>query len=169
MSDAPKKISIVKPRRAPTLYLIITVKLMKAVGLLFLAFLFYTLRNKNLPDAFDSFLRWLHQDPERKFFAAIGDRLENVTPANVRTVAWGTCLYGGLLLVEGLGLAFRAGWAVWLAVGQSAFFIPIEIREIVMKQHAPKALLSLLLLLCLNVLIVWYLYVNRDRLIKHHH
>jgi uncharacterized membrane protein (DUF2068 family) len=87
----------------------------------------------------------------------------------VRTVAWGTAAYGVLLLVEGLGLAFRAGWAVWLAVGQSAFFIPIEIRELVIHPHVSKTLFTVIFLLCLNVLIVWYLYVNRDRLIKHHH
>jgi hypothetical protein len=39
MSDE-QKISIVKPRRAPTLYFIITFKLMKAAGLLLLACLF---------------------------------------------------------------------------------------------------------------------------------
>jgi uncharacterized membrane protein (DUF2068 family) len=158
-----------RPKRAPTLYLIITIKAMKGVGLLLLALGFYKLRNENLPEVFDNFLRWLHLDPERKFFATIGDRLENVTPQNVRTATWGTLAYGVLLLTEAVGLAFRAGWAVWLAVGQSAFFIPIEIRELIIHPNASKTFFSVVLLLCLNILIVWYLYVNRHRLIKHHH
>ena len=29
-------------------------------------------------------------------------------------------------LVEGTGMLFRAGWAGWLAIGESAFFVPIE-------------------------------------------
>ena len=156
-------------KRAPTLYIIITIKLLKAAGLLLLALGFYTLRDKNLPDVFDSFLRWLHLDPERKFFAAIGDRLENITPHNVRVVAWGTCLYGTLLLVEAIGLSFRAGWAVWLAIGQSAFFIPIEIRELIQHPLVTKSFLAVLGLLFLNVFIVWYLFANRHRLIRHHH
>ena len=35
------------------------------------------------------------------------------------------------MIVGGMGLAFRAQWAVWLAIGESAFFIPIEIFELV--------------------------------------
>lgn len=160
--------SIVKPRRAPTLYAIITVKMMKGIGLLILSLGIYKLRNSNLPEVFDNFLRWLHLDPEQNFFAAIGDRLENVTPQNLKNSSWFTGLYGLLLLTEAGGLAYRAGWAVWLAVGQSAFFIPIEIREIIIHEHALKTFLTLIFLLCLNVLIVWYLYVNRHRLIRHH-
>ena len=80
---------------------------------------------------FDQFLRWVHLDPERSFFTSIGDWLDTITPANMRVVASGTFLYGLFLLVEGMGLAFRAKWAIWLAIGESAFFIPIEIFELV--------------------------------------
>jgi hypothetical protein len=64
------------------------------------------------------------------FSSNIGDWLDTVTPANVRVVASGTFLYGLFLLVGGTGLAFRAKWAIWLAIGESAFFIPIEIFEL---------------------------------------
>ena len=32
-----------------------------------------------MPGLFDSFLRWIHLDPENKFFAAISDRLGELT------------------------------------------------------------------------------------------
>ena len=75
------------------------------------------------------------------FFAAIGDWLDTVTPATCAWLASGTFLYGLFLLVGGTGLAFRAKWAIWLAIGESAFFIPIEIFELVRRRlpNAPDA------------------------------
>ena len=113
------------------LYFIVAIKLIKGVALLLLALGVFSLANKDLSDVFDQFLRWVHLDPERSFFQGIGDWLDTITPANVRVVASGTFLCGLFLIVLGLGLAFRAKWAIWLAIGESAFFIPIEIFELV--------------------------------------
>ena len=94
-----------------------------------------------------------------------------------RWVATGTLLYSMFSLIEGFGLIFRAPWAGWLAIGESAFFIPIEIFELI-HHHAfnhprPELLshpkLGLLAVLAFNVLIVWYLYANRTRLFRHRH
>jgi uncharacterized membrane protein (DUF2068 family) len=62
-------------------------------------------------------------------------------------------------LVEGVGLMFRISWAGWLAIGEAAFFIPIEVFELV-KKFTP--LVSVILIF--NVFILWYLYQNRKRL-----
>jgi uncharacterized membrane protein (DUF2068 family) len=157
-------------KRAPTLYFIIAIKLIKGVALLLLAMGVFTLANKNLPDLFDQFLRWVHLDPENRFFSGIGEWLDQITPQNVRVVASGTFLCGLFLLVEGLGLAWRARWAIWVAIGESAFFIPIEIFELLPR---PKVVhhhfAGLLIVLVINVSIVWYLYKNRERLFRHHH
>ena len=167
---APKK-------RAPTLYFIVAIKLIKGTLLLLLALSIFTLANKDLPDLFNQFLGWVHLDPERSFFVAIANWLETVTPTKMGFVALGTLLYGLLLLVGGTGLAFRAKWAIWLAIGESAFFIPIEIFKLVQpvtpgtEEHHmfshPK--IGLLIVLALNVFIVWYLLKNRQRLFRHHH
>ncbi len=166
-------------KRAPTLYFIAAIKLIKGVALLLLALGVFSLANKDLSDVFDQFLRWVHLDPERSFFQGIGDWLDTFTPANVRALATGTGLCGLFLIVLGLGLAFRARWAIWLTIGESAFFIPIEIFELV-RRHAPRAAdssrpelfrhpeLGLFIVLVLNVAIVWYLYENRQRLFRHH-
>jgi uncharacterized membrane protein (DUF2068 family) len=177
MSDT--KIIPQKPKRAPTLYFIVGIKLTKGVLLLSGAVCIYLLAYKDLPDLFDQFLRWMHLDPEGRFFNAIGDRLDNVTPRNVHVVASWMFLYSLFLLVGGTGLAFRAHWAVWLAIGESAFFIPLEIFELLRRHrkdlplearpeffHHPK--IGIFIVLALNILIVWYLLKNRKRLFRHH-
>lgn len=165
MSDTVK---IQKPpkKRAPTLYFIIACKLVKGMLALALAFGVFKLAGQNLPDLFDKALRWVHLDPENRFLSDIGDKLDLITPANVRRVAVGTCFYSLFSLVEGIGLMFRAPWAGWLAIGESAFFIPIEVRELVHLPHFSWVVFSVL---TINVIIVWYLLQNRKRLFRHHH
>ena len=156
---------------APTLYFIAGFKLFKGVLLVLIAGGIIALSNKNLSDIFDNIIRFVHLDPENHFFASISDRLEAVTPANVRKFASVPLIYGFFLLASGIGLALRAKWAIWLAIGESAFFIPIEIYEIIRPhnndsgQHHTATLAAIL---AVNILIVWYLYKNRDRLFRHH-
>jgi uncharacterized membrane protein (DUF2068 family) len=68
---------------------------------------------------------------------------------------------------------FRVSWAGWMAIGESAFFIPIEIYELVHRaipeRPRPGHTVTVLIILGLNVLIVWYLFQNRHRLFRHHH
>jgi len=157
-------------KRAPTLYFIIACKLIKGVLSLLLAFGVYKLAGADLTDYFDRLVHWVHLDPENRFLSDLGDRIDQITPANVRWWATGTFLYSLFALVEGVGLIFRMPWAGWLAIGESAFFIPIEIYELVRRpavDHHRSGVL--LIVLILNVIIVWYLYANRKRLFRHHH
>ncbi|MFZ0828573.1 MAG: DUF2127 domain-containing protein [Verrucomicrobiia bacterium] len=168
MAEDTKVVEVKK--RAPTLYFIIAVKLIKGVLSLLLAFGVYKLAGADLSDYFDRFVHWVHLDPENRFLTDIGDRIDQITPANVRLWATGTFLYSLFALVEGVGLIFRMPWAGWLAIGESAFFIPIEIYELVRHpggEHHRSAVL--LIVLILNIIIVWYLYANRKRLFRHHH
>ena len=142
-------------KRAPTLYVIIAIKLVKGVLLLLLAMGVYSLSDNDLPQEFRELLQFLHIDPEKKFFAGRG---------NVIWVARGTVLYALFSLVEGVGLIFRVPWAGWLAIGESAFFIPIESYELVRGFSW-----TVFVILALNVMIVWYLFQNRHRLFRYHH
>lgn len=153
-----------RPRRAPTLYAIIAIKLAKGVLLLLLAFGVYSLSDNNLPDEFRQLLRFLHIDPEKRFFAELAQKLGGLSESFMVWFAGGTVLYSLFSLVEGTGLLFRVSWAGWLAIGESLFFIPIEVYELMHKFS-----ISVLLILGLNVLIVWYLVQNRERLFRHHH
>lgn len=157
-------------KRAPTLYVIIAVKLIKGLLSLLLALGVYKLAGADLSDHFDRFVHWVHLDPENRFLSDIGDRIDQITPTNARWVATGTFLYSLFALVEGVGLMFRISWVGWLAIGESAFFIPIEIYELVRRPGAEHHHTGVLLIvLILNVFIVWYLYANRKRLFRHHH
>jgi uncharacterized membrane protein (DUF2068 family) len=166
-----------KPKPALTLYLIAGIKIGKGFLLLLAALGIFALAGKDLSDAFDNFLRWVHLDPERRFFVNIGEWLDTITPANVREIASGTLLFGLFLLTCGVGLVFRAKWAIWVAIGESAFFIPVEIFEI-LRRRLPETdahqmfthpRIALATLLAANVFIVWYLFKNRARLFRHHH
>jgi uncharacterized membrane protein (DUF2068 family) len=161
----PEDVPISQPtkRRAPTLYVIIAGKLIKGTLAVALALFIFKLAGRDLSDVFDNIVHWFHLDPESRFFSEIGDRLDRVTPANVRWVGVVTVVYSLFSLVEGIGLIYRASWAGWLAIGESAFFIPIEVRELILRPHW-----FLLGVLAFNVLIVWYLFANRSWLFRHH-
>jgi uncharacterized membrane protein (DUF2068 family) len=148
---------------APTLYFIIAIKLVKGVLLLLLAVGVYTLADDDLVQDYRTFLGWIHVDPERQFFSDLTAKIRTITPANVLWVASGTAFYSLFSLVEGVGLAFRIFWAGYLAIGESAFFVPIEVYELLHRFSV-----AVVVILVLNVIIVWYLFANRHRLFRHH-
>ena len=150
-------------KRAPTLYAIIAMKLLKGFLLLLLAARVYTMHDNNLPEEFRQGLEFFHLDPEKKFFTEVANKISQITPANVILFARGTGLYSLFSLVEGFGLLFRVSWAGWMTIGESAFFIPIEIFELVRRPSW-----QMMVILGLNVFMVWYLYQNRERLFHRH-
>jgi uncharacterized membrane protein (DUF2068 family) len=158
--EKPKSTEV--KRRAPTLYAIIAIKLGKGLLLLLLAAGVYSLHDNNLPDEFRQSLQFFHIDPEKAFFTELARKISEITPANIVWIARGTVLYSLFSLIEGIGLMFRVSWAGWLAIGESAFFIPIEVYELMHRYS-----LSLVVILGLNILIVWYLFQNRERLFHH--
>jgi len=160
-------------KRAPTLYGIIVFKLVKGSLFLTLAIVAYTLSDNNLPEEYQGFLRYiqpvlemLRVHPANKFFTHIAEQIGSLTEAKVLWAAAGTLFYSLFSLVEGAGLMFRITWAGWLAIGESAFFIPIELYEL---SRRSKFSWWLLAVLAVNVFIVWYLFKNRHRLFVHHH
>ncbi len=151
-------------KRAPTLYVIIAIKLLKGLLFVVLAIVAYTLSDNDLPAEYRGLLHHLRLNPERKFFADLAVQVGKLTEAKVLWAAAGTLCYSLFSLVEGVGLIFRVSWAGWLAIGESAFFIPIEIHELV-----KNPVLPVFLVLALNVVIVWYLFRNRHWLFRHHY
>lgn len=149
-------------KRAPGLYTIIAMKLGKSLLLFGITLGIYSLMGDDLRVELERFLRWVSLDPEHQFFADLGDRLQVLTPASIAWIASGTLLYGVLLLVESIGLMFRVFWAAWLAIGETAFFIPIEVYHLMRDFSA-----AVFVILVVNVAIVWYLVKNRSRLFHH--
>jgi uncharacterized membrane protein (DUF2068 family) len=151
-------------KRAPTLYVIIAIKLLKGLLFLTLAVVAWALSDNDLPVEFRNFLHLLRLNPERKFFANLAAQVGKITEVNVLWVAAGTLVYSLFSLVEGIGLMFRVSWAGWLAIGESAFFIPIELYEL-----SNKFSMTVFVILMINVIMVSYLFQNRHRLFRHHH
>lgn len=152
-----------KPSKlAPTLYGIVAFKLVRGAILLMLAMQVYSLVGEDLRPHFDEAVTRLKLDPETEFFERLGDRIDAITPVNVRWAATGALLYGILSVVEGVGLAMRTRWAGLLVVVESGFFVPLETYSLI-KHPAP----TILVVLLLNVAIVVYLHRNRERLFRH--
>jgi uncharacterized membrane protein (DUF2068 family) len=151
-------------RRAPTLYAIIAIKLLKGSFFLALAVMLYTLSDNDFNFEYRRALHFLHRNPEQKFWADLAIQVGNLTEKKVVLTALGTLVYSMFSLVEGIGLVFRVSWAGWMAIGESAFFIPIEVYELI--HHFSR---TVLVVLAINIVIVWYLLENRARLFHHHH
>jgi uncharacterized membrane protein (DUF2068 family) len=149
-------------RHAPTLWVIITIKLLRGALLISLAVGAYKLVGQDLRPHFEDAVRLVKLDPETTFFVKLGDRLDAVKPSAVAWVATGALLYGILSLAEGVGLMFRVRAVGWLVLAESAFFIPVECNALL---HAFTPTIFVVLLL--NLLIVIYLWRNRERLFKH--
>ena len=181
MSDEQKnQVKVVRPptKRAPTLYFIVGFKLLKGLVALLLAFSAFSLTDNNLPDEFRKLLEFFHLDPEKKFFLDLADRIGEITSKNLEWVGTGAVVYGLFMLLQAVGLAFRVSWIVWLVIAESAFFIPIELFELVRRrvpnpENHPHFFthprIGVAIILAANVAIVWYLFKNRDRVMKHHH
>ena len=153
-----------KPKRAPTLYFIIGFKLLKGTIALLLGLKIHRLSEDDLPEQFQKLLQFLHINPERKFFTDLADRVADITQANLHWVVVGSMVYSCFMLLQATGLIFRLGWVVWLVIAESAFFVPFEVYELVINPSLLK-----FSVLAVNVMIVWYLFANRARLIRHHH
>jgi uncharacterized membrane protein (DUF2068 family) len=160
-------------KRAPTLYAIIVIKLLKGLLFVALAIVAYTLSDNDLPAEYKNLLHHLRVNPERRFWADLALQIGQLTEAKVLWAAAGTLVYSLFSLVEAVGLMFRISWIGWLTIGESAFFIPIEIYELVRRtvpdQPHPSHKVTLLVILVLNIVILWYLFRNRQRLFRHHH
>jgi len=159
-------------KRAPTLYAIIAIKLVKGLVFVTVALIAYTLSDNDLPAEYKNLLHHLRVNPERKFWADLATRVGQITESTMLRAAAGTLIYSLFSLVEGVGLIFRVSWAGWLAIGESAFFIPIEVYELV--HHDPQSVrpghpIIVTVILAINIVIVWYLFQNRGRLFRHHH
>ena len=150
------------PQRAPTLYGIVTFKLIRGLILLVLAQKVFSLVGQELRPHFDAAVHRLRLDPETEFFDRLGDRIDAITPLNVGWAATGTLLYGALSLSEAVGLAMRARWAGLLVVVESGFFIPLEVYGLIRNPSA-----TIVVVLIFNLAILIYLHRNRNRLFRH--
>ena len=161
MPNSPQSKPVLPP--APTLYAIIAVKLFKGLFFAVLALIIYAHSDNDVSQEFRDTLSWLRLNPEGKFWANLVAQVDGLTQARLVHFAVATLIYSLFAMVEGVGLIFRFSWAGWLSIGESAFFIPIEVFEML---HNANWLVFTIMVL--NIFMVWYLFQNRDRLFSHH-
>lgn len=118
----------------------------------------FALVNKDVSDLAEQAADSLGIDPENRYLLLLLESLTGVSPKQIAAVGLGTILTSGLLLTIAWGLHLRQVWAEWLTIVATAFFIPIEIYEVVSSPHFTYALA-----LAVNALIVWYLVRRRIR------
>jgi len=171
---AGRKVEPPVRKRAPTLYAIIVFKLLKGVLCLALALVIWHEARHDLSEDWDKFLHSpfittvfgeLRIHPESRFFIELAKSIDRLTESNMYQAGWGAVILRLFPLVEGIGLIFRVSWAGWLAIGESAFFIPIEFYELVKPNTFSWSILGVTVV---NIIIVWYLYDNRNVLFRHH-
>ncbi len=161
----------IRKKHAPTLYAIIVIKLLKGLIFVALAVAIYTLSDNDLPSELHHVLQVLRFNPERKFWVDLARQLGELTETKVLWAAAGTLIYSLFSLIEGVGLMLRIKWIGWMTILESMFFIPIEVFELV---HGPPPEsnrnthpIVVVIILAINIMIVWYLLKNRQRLFRH--
>ena len=159
-----EEVAAILRKRAPTLYGIIAFKLGKGAIFISLACFAYALSDNNLPMEFQSFVHKLGLNPERKVMVDLAARVSHITEANVLWVAGLMMAYGLFSFIEGMGLLLRFSWGAWMAIGESAFFVPVEIYELFHRFRW-----KVCAILAINLIIFWYLVANRKRLFRHHY
>ncbi len=151
-------------KRAPTLYGIIAFKVFKGAVFAALSIAAYRLSDDDLPLELQNLLHFFRIQPDTQFWTAMAEKVGQLTQVRMLWAAAGLFAYSLFGWVEGIGLIFRVSWAGWLAIGESVFFIPIEILEL-----SRSLSWGVVIVLIINIVICWYLFRNRRRLFHHHH
>ena len=105
----------------------------------------------------------LRIDPESHFINILLEKVQLLTPHNIRLIGAGIFLKAGLDFVEGIGLAMEKTWAEWLTIALTASFLPWEVFEILRHFTWMKVGFTFI-----NVLVLIYLiWVQQLRLRSH--
>jgi uncharacterized membrane protein (DUF2068 family) len=136
----------------------------KGLVLVAAAIFIYTHVRSGLDPFVSELIDALNLDAGRGFFRGlVFDALEKVAGLGSGTLvalATGALIYGLIEAAESVGLILRRRWAEYLVVLATAFFIPLEVREVILRQ-SPVRITSLLI----NIAIVAYL-VRQKRLFQ---
>ena len=107
-------------------------------------------------------MRSVELDPHQHFLHSIVSRLHSLHAEQLRLVALLALGYGGIELIEGIGLWLDQLWAEYLTLTVTTLLIPLEVYELVRSPSIWKAGG-----ITINILIVGYLArLLRRRLVR---
>jgi uncharacterized membrane protein (DUF2068 family) len=141
-----------REQRPLGLFLISLLKLGKALLLIALGIGVLNLLDRDIGELFIDLVEKLHIDSENRLVQHILLRLDLIDVRMLKEISLGTFLFALILLVEGSGLFFQMVWAEYMAVVETAIFIPFELQGIF--KHATTARG---VLLTVNIAVVLYL------------
>jgi uncharacterized membrane protein (DUF2068 family) len=94
---------------------------------------------RDLDALLEQWVRRVHVDPHNPIIiGALGYAREAGT-TTLEEVAGLSGAFGGLNLLQGVGLWYRRAWAEYVCVLSTALFIPFEIHELILEPHVVSA------------------------------
>jgi uncharacterized membrane protein (DUF2068 family) len=134
------------------LFLISLFKLGKALLLITLGIGVLNLVDRDIGEMFMDLVEKVHVNTENRLVQHILLQLDLIDERMLKEISLGTFLFAGVLLVEGAGLFFQKVWAEYMAVIETAIFIPFEIQGIIKHATAVRSFV-----IVLNIAVVFYL------------
>jgi uncharacterized membrane protein (DUF2068 family) len=108
--------------------------------------------HKDLGDAAERLVHWLHMNPSHHFGRVFIEAADKFNDGKLWALAGGALAYSTVRLVEAYGLWHRRVWAEWFALLSGAMYVPWELYEVIDKSTGFRWGVLLL-----NVLIVFYM------------
>jgi uncharacterized membrane protein (DUF2068 family) len=127
-------------------------KLTKGFLLLCVAIGAFALLGRDLAAILQRLVLQLHADPDHRFIRWLLVRIGIVDAVKLKEFGIVSLLYSCILLTEGFGLMWKKHWAEYMTLIATAFFIPLEVFEIIRRVTGIR-----IILLLVNVAIVLYL------------
>jgi uncharacterized membrane protein (DUF2068 family) len=147
-------------QHAPTLNLVIFIKVLKAALLLLVAAHVQSAFGHDFPAFLKAVMEYLHQESEGEFFTSTFTKIRaHMPPGLLYRLSSGMLFYALLSLLEAVGLYFRLTWAGWLTIAESVIFIALQGWALTKQQSHVMSIF-----LVLNAFVGAYLFVNRGRL-----
>jgi uncharacterized membrane protein (DUF2068 family) len=140
---------------------IATFKLLKACALVALGLGALRLLHKDVATVVEHWIYVFQVDPRNHFINLLLTKLSSWDDRRLKELSVGTFIYGGIFLVEGVGLALQKRWAEYFTIITTSSLLPIEIYEL-----ARRVSLGRSLALAINIAVVAYLVFELKRFPK---
>jgi len=113
------------------------------------------LLHKDVSEVAASWIASIRIDPDNRLIHGLITKLGLMNDHKLEELSFGSFFYAALLLTEGVGLWLKKRWAEYFTIVTTCSFIPLELYEI-----AKRVTVTRIALLILNIVIVWYLFVQ---------
>ena len=127
------------PRSRRIIRLIAAERMVRSLLLLAAGIYLLSHRHVDLGRLADHLIRDVELDPRRPFLRHLIERLHRLHAGTIVLTGIAALGYGGLELVEGVGLWLDKLWAEYLTVIATSLLIPLEVYELVRKPSVLKA------------------------------